>query len=246
MPRERSFQQTALRPIAMHDRNSFVPFGPDHMAVLLLTGTIAVIVLIARNHFSGACDRWVRICLALGLVLAGGSGWVTAWMQGYLLIPLNLCDLALMAAIWALFTLQPWACQLVYFWGLAGSLQAVLTPDLMRSFPDFWWFQFFATHVGVVLSAVYLAATHRVEPTLRSVAWVWLISNAYMAVFILINWRYGTNFGYLSEKPTHPSLLDYFGPWPIYLIAIEVIGIISLLLLYVPVARARRRSQEPA
>jgi hypothetical integral membrane protein (TIGR02206 family) len=218
----------------------FCPFGPDHLAVLGLTLTISVLLAITRKHFVGHLDRWTRRILALGLLLGGGSGWIVAWMHGYLLVPLNLCDLAMLAAIWALVSLQSWACVLVYFWGMGGSLHALLTPDLTMPYPGFWWFQFFGTHAGIVLTAIYLTTTNRVQPTVRSVVWIWLVTNGYMAVVVFINWRYGTNFGYLAEKPAHPSLLDYLGPWPYYLVAIEAIGTLSLLVLYVPFAVARR------
>jgi len=224
----------------MKTETLFHPFGPDHLIVLGITLAATVLPVIARRHVTGRIDRWMRRVLALGLLLGGGSGWIAAWLQGYPVVPLNLCDLALLAAVWALLTLQPWACILVYFWGLGGSLHALLTPDLTTPFPGFWWFQFFATHAGIVLSAVYLTATNRVQPTLRSVIWIWLITNGYMATVVFINWRYGTNFGYLAEKPAHPSLLDYMGPWPYYLLAIEAIGTLSLLILYAPFAVARR------
>lgn len=224
----------------MKTETFFYPFGPDHLAVLGLALTAAVLLVIARRHFTARFDRWTRSVLAVGLLLGAVSGWIVACLQGYLVIPLNLCDLALLAAIWALVSLQPWACILVYFWGLGGSIYALLTPDLATPFPGFWWFQFFMTHVGVVVSAVYLTATNRVQPTVRSLVWTWLITNGYMAIIVFINWRYGTNFGYLAEKPAHPSLLDYLGPWPYYLLAIEAIGTLSLLILYLPFAVARR------
>lgn len=224
----------------MKTNTLFHSFGPGHLEVLGLTLTVAVLLLIGRKHFTGRFDRWTRSVLALNLLLGGGAGWVVAWLQGYPVIPLNLCDLALLAAVWALLSLQPWACILVYFWGLGGSVHALLTPDLATPFPGFWWFQFFLTHAGIVLSAVYLTATNRVQPTVRSVIWIWLITNGYMAIVVFINWRYGTNFGYLAEKPAHPSLLDYLGPWPYYLLAIEAIGTVSLLILYAPFAVARR------
>jgi len=224
----------------MKTETLFHPFGPDHLIVLGITLAATVLPVIARRHVTGRIDRWIRRVLALGLLLGGGSGWIVAWLQGYPVVPLNLCDLALLAAVWALVSLQPRACILVYFWGLGGSVHALLTPDLTTPFPGFWWFQFFMTHTGIVLSAVYLTATNRVQPTIRSVVWIWLITNGYMAIIVFINWRYGTNFGYLAEKPAHPSLLDYMGPWPYYLLAIEAIGTLSLLILYAPFAVARR------
>jgi hypothetical integral membrane protein (TIGR02206 family) len=218
----------------------FQPFGPDHLVVLGLTLAIAAMFGAARSHFAGSTDRWSRTVIASVLFAAAAWGWLAAWKQGGPLVPLQLCDLALLAAVWALLTLQRWACLVVYFWGIAGSLQALLTPDLATPFPGFWWFQFFWLHAGTVLAALYLAVTGRVRATLRSTTWVWGATNAYGAILLVVNRLYGTNFGYLSEKPAQPSLLDYLGPWPWYLLGMEAIGTLSLLMLYAPFAIARR------
>ena len=58
---------------------------------------------------------------------------------------------------------QPVACwpprwqlgvELSYFWGLTGTLQAVLTPDLSVSFPHLEFFEFVVGHVGIVIAAI--------------------------------------------------------------------------------------------
>lgn len=214
-------------------------FGPDHIAVLSVTFVLALVLVGVAHGLDSRIDRGSRLVGALALTVAGGSGWMMAVRAGVMVAPLNFCDFALFASIAALLTLRRWLCQISYFWGVGGSLQALLQPDISVPFPQFWWFQFFATHSGVMLAAVYLGATQRVQPTLKTAGWIWLLSNAYLVIILFINWRYGTNFGYLAEKPTHPSVLDYFGPWPYYIFAIEFIGVISLLILAIPFSSFR-------
>ncbi len=38
----------------------------------------------------------------------------------------------------------------------------------------------------------------------------------------------------INHKPDLPSLLDLLPPWPIYILYMELIGIVSILLLYLP------------
>ena len=51
-------------------------------------------------------------------------------------LPLHICDLAILAVAFSLFKHQQFIWELAYFWGLGGTLQAVLTPELTVTFPD--------------------------------------------------------------------------------------------------------------
>lgn len=223
--------------------NGFKLLASDHGMVLGLTVAAIVAILVARRHLRTPLDKRYRYALASVLVLAEVSGWFAAIWQGNLVFPFHLCDLAVIATTWALFLPRHHkACLLAYFWGLAGSTQAIVTPDLSVPVWSFWGAQFFLCHAAIVWGATYLAATGRVRPNWSSLVWVWLMSNLYALVAGILNWGFGTNYGYLAHKPSHPSLLDYLGPWPYYLFGLEIVGIVSLLFWYAPlvIVRARR------
>ena len=61
-----------------------------------------------------------------------------------------------------------------------------------------------------------------------------LAANVYGIVVGTLDWIFGWNYGYLCAKPVMPSLLDYLGPWPWYLLSIEAIAFVSFLLLELP------------
>ena len=170
-------------------------------------------------------DRLIRRIVAVVLVGNELGGWGDALAHGRWGPPCQLCDLAVFAMAWALVGRRRLVGELAVVWGLAGSLQAVLTPDLSAGVASYPWVQFFLGHVAVVLSAVYLLARGRVRLTRGSVWRAWLISNVYVVAAGLLNWRWGTNYGYLAHKPAHPSLLDFLGPWPWYIIGIEIVAV---------------------
>ncbi len=222
---------------------AFRPFGADHVAVLAATALAAILLLCGRRRVRAwRDDRWLRRGLACGV--GGGElvSWAVGLAQGRFVWPLQLCDAALWVAVAALWDPRPWRCELAYFWGSAGSLQALLTPDLREPFPNFWWWVFFGDHVGALLVAIYLAATGRLAPTARSVWRVWAVTNGYALLAGLVNWWAGTNFGYLARKPLQPSLLDFLGPWPWYIVGMEGIALGSLWLFAAPWLLAKRRA----
>ena len=224
----------------MRQPSPFTLWGPDHVTVLVLTVGGALALVGTRASMRRVSDVSVRRVAALVLLGNELISWMWAAAHGVVRVPLQLCDLALVLTAVALLTLRPRVTELAYFWGLAGSLQAILTPDLHDGFPDYWWVKFFITHCGVVLSAVYLAVTGRVASTGRSVWRIWGLTNLYAALAGMVNWAFGTNYGYLARKPMHPSLLDYCGPWPGYILVMEVLALGLLFLAYLPFVGGRR------
>ena len=58
--------------------------------------------------------------------------------------------------------------------------------------------------------------------------------NLYALSVGTVNAIMGWNYGYLCHKPYAPSLLDLLGPWPWYLLAIELLALVTFLILYLP------------
>ena len=156
------------------------------------------------------------------------------------LLPLHLCDAAIFVAAWALFTLRPLACELTYFWGAAGTSLAVLTPDLSAGFPSPWFFTYFALHGAVIAAALLLPFGLDRPPRRGAPGRVLLWTNLYAALVAAIDFGFDVNFMYLRAKPTHPSLLDAFGPWPWYLLGAEAFAWLAFTALALPFRRAPR------
>ena len=218
----------------------FTLFGPAHLAVLVLTLAIpALLILLVRSR--GGERRVAPIVWSLSaiLLLNEVALLLYIWRLGLSVkdhLPLQLCDWATFTCVVALLWRHRLAYELTYFWGLAGTLQAVLTPDLNETFPDPAFFTFFIAHSGIIVGILFLTLGLGMRPTLRSLwrAFLWL--QVYAAVTVLLDLWLGTNFGYLLHKPARPSLLDYLGPWPWYIASLEVVGLALFFLFYMPFA----------
>jgi hypothetical integral membrane protein (TIGR02206 family) len=159
-------------------------------------------------------------------------------------LPLQLCDLAWVAAFVALWTRNRYATALVYFWGLTLSVQGILTPSLGQSFPEPRYFMFWGMHFMTVWAAVYLTFGLRVPVTWGTYRFTVAVTATWAATVMVVNALTGTNFGYLNGKPSSGSLLDLLGPWPVYVV-VEVVILVSVWALMTwPWVRSRSRAVE--
>jgi hypothetical integral membrane protein (TIGR02206 family) len=49
-----------------------------------------------------------------------------------------------------------------------------------------------------------------------------------------VNLLTGSNYGFLRSNPALASLLDLLGPWPWYILWLEVLAVLLFTLLYLP------------
>jgi len=61
-----------------------------------------------------------------------------------------------------------------------------------------------------------------------------------------INLLVGGNYMFLMHKPPTASLLDVLGPWPWYILSLEVVGFLMGGVLYLPWAVIDLRAKKKA
>lgn len=222
-------------------------FGPAHLAALAVTATAAV--GLARMVKRRPPSMGIRLGLALFLVAA-----VAAWLlheaarrplSVWDVLPLHLCDFLILLAVYALLTLQRLACELLYFWS-GGTLLAMVTPDLGSGFPHPAFLVYFALHGAVVVAAAVVVLGLGLGPR-PGAAWrAFGATLAYAAGVGVVDHALGANFLYLCRKPYEPTLLDAFGPWPVYLATVALFALGLFHLMAWPFRRAVRVTGRPA
>ncbi|TMQ56886.1 MAG: TIGR02206 family membrane protein [Candidatus Eisenbacteria bacterium] len=221
--------------------NPFERFGLEHVTTLIALVAVAILLswVLRRSHGGFARVRTaVRFGLAgllsFGLVFALADALPIRRLDWLDVLPLHFCDLAVLIAVWALLTRRQIACEILYFWGLSGTVIAMLTPDVDHGFPDSRCLSFFALHGGVAVSAAVLAFGHGVRPRPRADLHVFWLTNAYAAIIGVIDAVAHENYLYLRAKPSQPSLLDVMGPWPWYILAADALGFVLFKVLMIP------------
>ena len=95
----------------------------------------------------------------------------------------------------------------------------------------------------VIISVVFMILSENFRPRWRSIWKVFWVTNAYAGAIALFNLATNSNYLMLSGKPAVPTVVDYLGPWPVYIVGIEAIGLISCILYYLPFAIRDRKSK---
>lgn len=158
-------------------------------------------------------------------------------------LPLELCSLTLWLTVISALTLQPRIFEFAYLVGIAGSGMAILTPDLWAPTLSYPTVYFFLAHGGVIVTLLFMVWTGLARPRPGCVWRVLLLVNFYAAALGIFNAIFHTNYMYLCEKPASASILDLFGPWPVYLLGGEAVGIILFWLLWLPFRRGQATAQ---
>jgi hypothetical integral membrane protein (TIGR02206 family) len=220
-------------------------FSDPHLAALGALCVAAVASVWAPRRHPG---RWVGAWERL-LALAILAGWIGEYVADVVLgtwtaqydLPLQLTDAVSVTAAVALWTRRALAVELVYFWSLTASLQALLTPDLAQTFPSIYYFTYFTYHIGAVVAACLLVFGCRLYPRPGAALRVFVLTLAFTVLAGAGDIVTGGNYMYLSAKPEHSSLLNLMGAWPWYIGETVVLGLGMLLALEALTSWLRRR-----
>ena len=222
-------------------------WSAEHIGALLTT--VAVAALVAAGARSRG-EAWA-VEAARGLAIVILVGFACEHLT-YVLrdrwtvevnLPLHLTDAVTLASVAALS--RPRAgllVELVYFWALSASLQAVLTPDLGESFPDPLFLTYFATHSGAIAGACLLVFGMDLRPR-RGAAWRAFGATVAFAVLAAAGTLLtGGNYMFLRRKPDDGSLLDLMGPWPVYIAVAAGVGLAMFAALGALASRGGTRA----
>lgn len=202
---------------------TFEPYGASH-AVAAAVGVVGAVgvVLLARRVRGRPVEERVRRGFALLIPVFTVPLQVRQWLPGEFdldtSIPLQICDLSWIVAIHALWTRSARSSALLYYWGLTLTVQAVVTPTLGKDFPDPEYVMFWGMHLLTIWAAIFLTFGLDIRPDWRGYRFTVLCTVVWLVVVMAFNVATGTNYGYLARKPDVSSLLDAFGPWPLYVL----------------------------
>lgn len=149
-------------------------------------------------------------------------------------LPLHLCGMSVFLVAYLLVRPSQRLFELTYYWGLAGASMSILTPDVKFMFPHVLYLTFFISHGLIIIGNMYVLFVFAYRPGRDSLKWVFIATNIAALVIFPINLWLNTNYLFLLEKPAGVNLMDMMGPWPWYLLSLELAAMIFFGVLYLP------------
>ncbi|MGN7295702.1 YwaF family protein, partial [Ferdinandcohnia sp. SAFN-114] len=154
-------------------------------------------------------------------------------------LPFQLCSISLFLSIIMLLTRKFFLFEITYFLGIGGALQAMLTPELAYDFPHYRYFHFFLAHIAIILASLYMIWYENCRPAFTSIWKAFAALNVIAIVVFFINKATGGNYMFLARKPINPSLIDFLGPYPWYILSLEIVALFMFFILYLPFIRKK-------
>jgi len=221
----------------------------EHLVTLAVTAMVIATLVVAARLRPGP---WTLVaCRILAVVILANEAawwvWLGAqgtWSLSYAL-PLQLCDVAAVASAAALWFRKPLLVELTYFWGLAGTANGLITPDITDHFPSFLFMQYFIGHGTIVAAALLLVIGLRMAPRAGAVVRVFGLTFGLLVLDAGANLVTGGNYLYLRHPPGGRNVLDLLGPWPWYIAGAAALALVLFVLLDLPFSLSRFRQRQP-
>ena len=179
--------------------------------------------------------------------------WEIEWQAWHILtdtwtlqnnLPFHMCSIMIWFSIYGLWKRKRWTFTLMYFFGIAGAIQAIITPDAVYAFPHFRFLNTIFSHSLLVTGGFWVVFVEGYRPKLKDLWSALLIVNVYALIMVFVNQALGSRYLYMGQKPETASLLDFFPPWPYYFPILELLLFLIMLGMYLPF-RGKSESENP-
>lgn len=220
------------------DNTTFELFSNVHIITLFVCALNILFLYLYRNHpfFKRKNIRLFERIFAVSLFLTELIYHILFYLNGnwriYDSLPLELSSISLFATILLLWTGNRRLYVFVFFAGIGGALQALITPVLSYNFPHFRFFHFFYTHIGVIIAALYFTWAKGYRPVFKDIWKAMMMLNIVAAFVFVANLFTKGNYMFLNKKPETASVLDFLGPYPYYIISLEVFALLFSIGLW--------------
>jgi hypothetical integral membrane protein (TIGR02206 family) len=223
------------------DGGGFEIFGTPHLVAIAVTLALPLTLAGAARRAGGRAPMVIARLIA-GVLLANEFTYWTVriseigldgWVRNHM--PLHVCGVAVLLTAWTLLCRSERTFEIVYFWGLVGAANAVITPGgIGVDFPQYRFFQYFIAHSGIVTGVLFATWGLGMRPTLRGMFRAFGVLSIFAAFVAAVNALLGSNFMWLSAAPPGTVSPFFALAWPWYLPVLAAVGITMFFAVLSP------------
>ncbi|MAR95160.1 MAG: TIGR02206 family membrane protein [Gammaproteobacteria bacterium] len=212
--------------------------SPSHILITLLC--IFIIIFLPRLFLGkNKQSKNILMLVITSLILINQGmdfyreGIMDDWRLG---LPLHLCDFSSASIILYFITKRRELFVFAYFAGIAGAGMAILTPDVLYSFPHIDYLRHMIGHSMILLGVSYAMIVENERPQLKDVHRVLIFISILLVLMYLINYLLGppANYWYVFDKPPGFNVTEWMREAPFHMIDIYVLAVIVCYLIYLP------------
>ncbi|MCZ0704543.1 putative integral membrane protein (TIGR02206 family) [Natronobacillus azotifigens] len=228
-----------MKDLINFNRNDypFELFSLSHVSMILIT----IGLLIAMYHWRDVLKtrlKWYSKYILI-ITLVFGEILYHLWFLYHgrwdldSNLPLQLSSISLYLCAIMLLTKSYKIFEVSFFVSMTGAFIAILTPELFFGFPHMRFFHFFIVHIAIILACFYMVWIEGYQATRKSVVKAFIVLNIFAAFVYIVNQMIGSNYMFLARKPANATIIDFLGPYPWYIIGLEVIALTLFVFLYI-------------
>ena len=213
---------------------TFDLFGNDHILSIILI-IIFYVLFLCFNEKIGIKDKSEIFLIVLSFIILSLdiSEDIIRYITGYYSIekdlPLQLCAIGIYVAAVALLKKNQIAFELIFYWGLVGASQAILTPDSDLFELKIFFIYSQTYHSALIFAVLWLVIKCNMRMQIEYIPRVVLITNLVVVVISVINYLLDSNYMFLRVKPNSVSPF-LIGDWPVYIIMVQFFSIVIVFL----------------
>ncbi|MBK5347436.1 TIGR02206 family membrane protein [Bacillus sp. TH44] len=212
-----------------HPLKPFIPYSRQHVVILFIM-LVGIFFLYQYQDLLRQSEWNITVRYAIAFLFIGSEiglhmwEWKAGIFELGTSLPFELCTISLLLASIMIVTKSYRIYEIVFFTGIIGASQAILTPNVQYAFPHFRFIEFFIAHVLLIWAPLFMTWVEGYRPTLQSIKRTMIFLNIVIPIVSFVNYKTGGNYMFLAHKPETASLLDMLGPHPYYFTALRVTG----------------------
>lgn len=221
------------------EQSTFSAFSTQHFLPLIITFVIGLIAIVWAKY---KLNEKQQITLIFLISLVPFVGYLfnlifpiyegTFSIKEHL--PIHICRFISIACPFIILYKNRFWLGIFYFWILAGTINANITPDVQYGFPHWSYFNYWMVHSVLIIVPIYYLIVFRLKIEFKDLKNAFWVANGFLVITFFLNIILDSNYMYSKAKPESASILDYMGPWPIYLVSTQLLALFLFSILYLP------------